>query len=131
MLGLFGEYTVETFSGSFRLVEMQLADAETEAGVGAAGVRFGGFFEEFRRFLPASQLFQTNGHVEIGGRVPGIQAENFGVALGGVLILLEVVLELSLGRIDFQALFARGERAVDLIQRFLQIAFQVEGNRFG
>jgi hypothetical protein len=58
-----------------------------------------------------------------------MHAEQLGVALGRILVHLQFELDLGFGGEDLERAFARFQNAVDLIQRFGELASMCKGNR--
>src|ERR1700694_41354 len=83
---------------------------------------------EFRGLLPASPPVIANGHVEVRRRVLWIRAENFGIALGSIVVRLEFELDLRFSREQLGGFLARLDYAIDLFQGFLRLALHVKRN---
>ena len=121
-----GEHAVEIFEGGFGLLQMQLADRQSESRFGAIGARFENLREAVGCFLPAPQLFQADGQIELAGHVLGIEGKQLGIAFRGILVLLEFELDVAHCRAKLGSLTGVRDGALQLLQRFLALAFQVQ-----
>jgi hypothetical protein len=114
VIGLLLQHFVEIFGRGFRLFQVQQCDAESQPRVQPIGLRFGRFLEEIGSFLPATQPLQANRQIQVRVGVPGMHAEQLGVALRGVLVHLQFELDLGFGGEHFERALPSLQNAVDL-----------------
>ena len=131
VVGLLLEHAIEAFRRRIRFFQMQVRDAQPQPGIQTLRLRLRRLFEEVRGFLPASQPLQTHREVQVRVGVLGMHAEQFGVALGRILVQLQLELDLRLGGKDLQRTIPGRDRAVDFIQGFGESSLHVQGNRDG
>ena len=123
------QHAIEADDGRLRLLLVQQADSQAQLCLGAIGVGVQRLLERFGGFVPAAQLLVADTQVEAGGGVARRQRQELLIALNGVLILLQLVLEMALGGINLRALFAIFKRRVQFLQRVFMLAFEVQRHR--
>ena len=105
---------------------MQQADAQAQLRFLALRIDFERLLERVGGFLPAAQLLVADAQVEVGRGVPRRQRQQLLVGLDGVVVLLQLELDVALGGEDFRRLFAVLDGRVQLPQSFLALAFQMQ-----
>src|SRR5258708_5943867 len=89
---------LESFQSLFGVLEVEQADSQTYLGFGIAGRDLQGLAEIRCGFVPASQLFQAYGQLEIRGAMMRIQLDQPLISLGAMFELLQLVLNMAHGR---------------------------------
>ena len=128
VLGVRGENLVEAGDGRLRLLLPQQANAPAQIGLLALRVHLQGLLERIRGFLPAAELLVTDPQVEVRRGMLRSRAQQLLVGLHGVVILLQLELDVAFGGVDIRALLAVFDGRVELAQSFLALALQVQGH---
>ena len=100
-------------------------NAQTHHGINALGVGFKSLLKVLSSLAPAPQLFKTHGEIECRRGVPRIELHQLEIAVGVILETLELEQYVAARRMNFRSAFAVPNGAVEFLQGFLQLAFQM------
>src|SRR5579872_2730243 len=106
MIRLASQQLVETGDGRLRLFLMEQTNTKAQLSFVALRIRVQSLLEGVRGFRPAAQLLIADAQIEAGGRMPRRVCQQSFVGFKGVVELLQLELNVSLGGQDLGGLFA-------------------------
>ncbi len=106
-----------------------MADTQTEVRIDIAGVERAGAVEGLGGVFPRACPFQADGQVEPAHGVLRLHLGQDAVALGRLLEIAQLELNVAHGAVDLGRGLVRGNRALQLFERLLALARKVQGDR--
>lgn len=130
MVGVLEYVAIEGVQSFFGTLQMNQAGTQPEVRLGPPRIDLERLFKRLGGLGPARQLSQADGQVEVSGAMGRLQFEQLRVAVHGPGIIFHFVLHVAERGIQSRMPFARFDGAEQLPHGIVQLAFQVERNRF-
>jgi len=120
---------VESFQSRLQLAQLKMANPDSEKRLPAPRVGIESTAKPLGGFLPTAQLLQTYRKVEGRGPVRGLDLEQLPVAVGGLVKLPHLEMDVAQRGVDFTVLLTAAHGPVQFGERLGRLALQVQGYR--
>ena len=129
MIGRQFQHPFESEEGRLGVLQPQMAYAQAEMRFQVRRVQRGGFMKRLRSFVPVLHPLQADTQVEPSFGVLRLEFGEAAIAVRGVRKRLQLELDVPHRAIQFRRRFAGIDGALQLLQRLLALARQVQRDR--